>query len=472
MKKIRDKLNEKKNKTALIINNGKKITYKYLVRLVENFTTYISENSLIILKASNTLESIVVYLGAIFSNSTVILIGENDYMGNYIDAYNPKYIIIPKFVKETFLNYKKTKEFYNYIILENKIFSFEFVNDIAVLLSTSGSTGNPKCVKISYENLLSNTESIINSLKIKENDITITTLPMNYSYGLSIINTHLYCGATIVLCNYSVIQKKFWDSFLKYKVNNFGGVPFTYEIMLKLKSLNRDRLKNIRYLTQAGGKLNKRDLKQMINLAEENGFDFIVMYGQTEATARMSYLPWEYASKKINSIGIPIIEGQFKIYDEKNTEIFVPYQKGELIYIGKNVTLGYAYGWRNLVNKRDEWGGILYTGDMAYFDEDGFYYLVGRKKRIAKICGQRISLYDIEKILDDLGIRGICAEKNNNLYILIKEKNCNENTIHIELKKKINISKEFVKVFFVDDFPRNDYGKIIYDISKWNLGVK
>lgn len=459
---------QSQNKTALITEDGKIISYGQLISYVKNVKEYIKSKSLVLILAKNNLESIVFYLSTFMSNSTVLLMGDNGNVQTLIELYHPRYIVKRKNAPSMFANYDVLYNFLNYDLLEMDV-DYEVTSQIALLLSTSGSTGNPKCVKISWENLQANTNSIINSLGIKSSDIAITTLPFNYTYGLSIINTHLSKGATLILCNYSIVEKKFWDIFLKYKANNFGGVPYTYEILLKLNLINEKTMKNVRYLTQAGGKLDINKIKEMLTFAHTYGFKFLVMYGQTEATARMSYLPWVYSGKKVGSIGIPIEDGHFEIRDAEGRRIEKSHVSGELVYSGPNVSLGYSNNYEDLLTFSDDFNHVLYTGDMAYFDEEGFYYIVGRKKGFVKICGKRISLQDLEKILKVLEFNLILSGKDEQLYILINDSYNKESESKIlqELKEKAGIYKNSVNIQFVNEFPRNEFGKIIYDVNKW-----
>jgi len=278
-------------------------------------------------------------------------------------------------------------------------------------MSTSGTTGSPKFVRQSYLNVLSNTKKIIKYLNIKSGDITITSLPISYVYGLSVINTHLFAGATIVLTNSSMVEKKFWDLITNFKVNNFSGVPYNYSIIEKI---SRNGLpSSLKYTTQAGGKMNNILIKNIINIYKKNKIKLIQMYGAAEATSRMSYLKWKYVEKKIGSIGKPIPGGKFYLINKKEKIFKNKFKKGELVYKGKNVCMGYAENLSDLslpdVNK-----GLLKTGDIAYTDKNGFYFIVGRKNRYTKIYGIRVDLSELESILSKKGIDVFMKEGDEN----------------------------------------------------------
>ena len=273
-----------------------------------------------------------------------------------------------------------------------------------LLMSTSGTTGSPKFVRQSYLNVNSNTKKIINYLNIKTKDITITSLPISYVYGLSVINTHLQVGATIVLTNYSMVEKKFWELIKNYNVNNFSGVPYNYSIIEKISKKGLPN--SLKYTTQAGGKMNQVLLKKIIDIYKKNKIKLIQMYGAAEATSRMSYLKWKFVEKKIGSIGKPIPGGSFHLINNRGKKIS---KKGELVYQGKNVSMGYAEKLKDL-SLPDSNKGTLNTGDIAYVDSDGFYYIEGRKNRYVKIYGIRVNLSELETILSRIGIDVIMRE--------------------------------------------------------------
>ena len=283
---------------------------------------------------------------------------------------------------------------------------------------------------------------------------------MSYVYGLSIINTHLNQGASIVLNNKSIIEKEFWNKLQKNKVTNFGGVPYTYSILEKIKLKNFD-LSSLKYTTQAGGKINKQTASNILKEYSPLGIKLYIMYGAAEATARMSYLPLKNI-EKIESIGKAIPGGEFYLENSDGKKIQEINTHGELIYKGKNVCMGYAENLQDLT-KDDVNKGILKTGDIAYKDKDDFYYLVGRKDRYIKIYGMRINLQELENIISNFGIENICIQKKENMItVFIK------NDVELEkLKKHItSITKLHPSVFVfktIKDFPLNKNYKISYN---------
>ena len=269
-------------------------------------------------------------------------------------------------------------------------------DDVALLLSTSGSTGESKQVVLSYNNLSANCQSICDYLPILSSDVTITTLPFQYSYGLSIVNTHLYFGACIVFTQLSVMQREFWDLFERYEVTSFGGVPHSYEMLIRLKFTQKE-MPHLRYFTQAGGKLSESNVSLLADFAAQRKIEFYVMYGQTEATARMSFVKPDKLLKKPNTIGTAIPGCELTIVDEMGNQISQQHMQGQLVFKGGNVMLAYAKQRSELASF--EPSDVLLTGDIGYQDEEGDFFITGRVKRIVKICGERVSLDQLEHIV-------------------------------------------------------------------------
>ena len=287
------------------------------------------------------------------------------------------------------------------------------------------------------------------------------TLPMNYTYGLSILNSHLFVGATVLVTDKGLMQKEFWQFFREQGATSFGGVPYTYEMLDRLRFF-RMKLPSLRTMTQAGGKLTPELHRKFAEYAEANGKRFVVMYGQCEATARMGYLPADKAVEKCGSMGIAIPGGRFRLADADGNEIIRPYMTGELVYEGANVTLGYAERGEDLA-KGDERHGILETGDMAQFDEDGFYYIVGRKKRFLKIYGNRVNLDEIDRLVKgrygdmDFASAGV----DDHMYLFVTNASAAED-VRRYVVEKTGLNPVAFQTIALDTIPRNDSGKTLY----------
>ncbi len=455
--------NSQPEKTAIVCDNGDTISYGKLKKLINSFSIYFKERSIVFLIGSNNVSSLVCYFAALESGVVPLLLSENindEQLNDLIDIYSPKYI----FSKKTFSNsiYSlRAKVEEGHLFLRNKALDISIHKDLALLLTTSGSTGSPKLVKLTKENIKSNAESISEYLKIGYDDRAITSLPFNYSYGLSVINSHLFSGGSIVLSNSSMMEEKFWKSINDYSVTSIAGVPYNYEMMLRLGIDNLD-IPTIKKMTQAGGKLNYQKSKKVNDSLQLKGIDFYTMYGQTEATARISYLPCGNIDKKPNSIGIPIPGGRLWLENEEGLKISNSKIVGEMIYEGLNVSMGYAESKEDLsigdVNK-----GILRTGDLAYYDEDGYYFIEGRNNRFVKVFGNRISLDSLEKLITTKGFDSVATGVDDKIVIYVIEvPNLSVAELRKEISESIGINMVAIKVTPIDDFPRLDSGKINY----------
>jgi acyl-coenzyme A synthetase/AMP-(fatty) acid ligase len=333
--------------------------------------------------------------------------------------------------------------------------------DLALLLTTSGSTGSPNLVRQSYENIEANTASIVEYLELTEQERPITTLPMEYTYGLSIVNSHLAAGACVLLTTKTLMQKEFWSFFRDQRATSFGGVPYTYEMLKRLRFFGMN-LPSLQTMTQAGGKLSAELHREFAEFAQTNGRRFFVMYGQTEATARMSFLPHRRSLEKCGSIGIAIPGGEFSLVDEQRGVITAPDVIGELVYKGRNVTLGYAESGDDLI-KGDENGYALATGDLARRDADGFYYIVGRKKRFVKIFGNRVNLDDAERLIQaafpDLGCA--CAGRDDHMAVFITDPG-QAAAVRRFIAAKTGINPAAFAVTPIQAIPKNAAGKTLY----------
>jgi len=283
---------------------------------------------------------------------------------------------------------------------------------------------------------------------------------MNYTYGLSILNSHLLVGATLLMTDKGLMQKEFWSFFKEREATSFGGVPYTYEMLDRLR-FSQMELPSLRTMTQAGGKLTPELHEKFSAYAAENGKRFVVMYGQCEATARMGYLPPEKAVEKKGSMGIAIPGGAFHLEDENGNRIITPHTTGELVYQGENVALGYAECGEDL-RKGDQWHGILHTGDIAQFDEDGYYYIVGRKKRFLKIFGNRVNLDEIDRLVKG-EFSAECASTgvDDHLYLFISNPEI-ASRVRVFVSTKTGLHPSAFRVIVLEKIPKNDAGKTLY----------
>jgi acyl-coenzyme A synthetase/AMP-(fatty) acid ligase len=297
------------------------------------------------------------------------------------------------------------------------------------------------------------------------NSRAITTLPFSYSYGLSIINSHLNVGGSMVLNENSITETKFWERYKTFSPSHLGGVPFTYEMLDRFKEklfANQD----LKMLTQAGGRLPEKTVKYFAEECKARAIDFYVMYGQTEATARMSYLECSDAIDRPNSIGKPIPGGNFLLFDENGSEINQNWNEGEIVYEGPNVAFGYATNKGDL-GLGDENKGRLHTGDIGIRDELGFFYIKGRSNRIAKINGVRTNLQEVEDFLSTCDVTSAVTSDDSKIFIFYVG-NIREEDLKIRISRYLNLRPTSLILKELDSLPRTSSGKIdVGSLGKW-----
>ena len=336
---------------------------------------------------------------------------------------------------------------------------------LSLLLSTSGTTGSPKFVRLTRVNLLSNANSIVSGLGINSEERPIISLPFHYSYGLSVLNSHLQAGSAIVNTSEGMTSAKFWHTFRETQCTSIAGVPYSYQILKRLGIQTLD-LPSLKTMTQAGGKLQPELISYFHDEMRRRKGKFFVMYGQTEATARISILDPDRLPEKLGSVGQAIAGGRLSVLvDGTLTE--EPEAKGELVYTGPNVMMGYALSRQDL-ELGDTFNGQLRTGDLAHCDRDGFAYIHGRCKRDAKIFGLRINLDEVEGMLRQHGPSAV-IEKENRLVIFFEQ--ADRETLaarRAELSSKLMIHHQALEFRSIDRIPTTDSGKINYSVLSDN----
>ena len=447
---------------ALQTRDGR-LFYWELTELADEIAGNVPGRSVVFLIATNTIAAIAGYAGFLRKRAVVVMIRTGmtqEQLDGLLCAYEPQFIWCPDKSIDSMAGFALSSVFSydGYSLLSTGHACYKVNPDTALLLTTSGSTGTPKYVRLTYANLRSNAESIAEYQQISEFDRAITTLPFSYSYGISIVNSHLLRGASLVLTEEGVLSHDFWDLLKDSGVTNFGGVPYTYQ-MLKRLHFNQMDLPSLRFISQAGGRLGANLQSEFGQICREKGIDFFVMYGQTEATARMSWLPPEYVLDKLGSIGQAIPGGQFELRDDAGKLINDSGVAGELYYQGANVSQGYALNKDDLANA-DENFGILATGDIARRDEDGFYYIIGRMKRFLKLFGNRINMDELEAMIAKHGIEIACVGVDDKMTVFTTYDN-HEALISI-LAKETGINPHGFAVQHLEEIPRTSSGKTDY----------
>jgi long-chain acyl-CoA synthetase len=339
--------------------------------------------------------------------------------------------------------------------------------DLASIIYTSGSTGVPKGVMLFHRNIVENTFSICQYLQLTESDIQMCVLPFFYVMGKSLLNTHFAVGGTIVINNKFAYPATVLNEMIAEKVTGFSGVPSTFAYLLYRSPLaaGRDKLTSLRYVSQAGGHMS-RSIKTELRQVLPSHTDIYVMYGATEASARLSYLEPESFTKKMDSIGKAIPGVELKVLDETG-EPLPAGQVGELVAQGLNIMPGY---WRNSEATYDVLNDHGYhTGDLAYQDEDGYFYVVGRKDYVLKVDGHKVSPLEVEDILMDSGLLLESAVlgipdgfSGHKLIALVAARNgeCSESMILRYCANRLPKFKVPSAVKFIKELPKNLSGKI------------
>jgi acyl-CoA synthetase (AMP-forming)/AMP-acid ligase II len=440
--------------TAVVSADGRRLSYGDLREASDSFAETLAsrEKGLGFVLCRNTPNCLIAYLGALRSGTAACLL-DGDISGialaRLVDEYSPDWLFLPEPMQlDGYLRQERAGG-----ILCRRIGDTPDapINpELALLLPTSGSTGSPKLVRLSYKNLQANACSIVSCLGITPDDRCITSMPMAYSYGLSVLQTHLLAGAQLLMTTSGFLQRDFWKLLRDGGATSLAGVPYHYEVMLSRRLLDQE-LSSIRTLTQAGGRLSPERIEQVQAIAARRGWRFFVMYGQTEATARIAYVPTERLHEKIGSIGIAVPEGCLSLDSET----------GELVYEGPNVMLGYAERRADL-GKGDELSGRLPTGDLAGRDNDGFYYIRGRLKRFVKIFGRRFNLDDIETFVStNSGGSVACFGSDDQICVAIDRESSEEVVVRI-MHVMLKIHPSAFRIVRLHSIPRLANGKLDY----------
>lgn len=462
MKMFLDIDKKSKDRIAVIDDSGSSVTYGQICDFSLRFAKVVPDRTLIFILAENKIGSVLGYLGALSSRIVPLIISAKTEQSLYEalrDKYSPAYLWVPNELLPE-LNYSSTGfSEWDYTLVKTNLKSPDLNEDLALLLPTSGSTGSPKLVRHSYRNIEANAYNVQRLFGLTENERPMAVLPMHYTMGLSVITSHLFAGATLILSGRSLLDKFFWQMMREHHVTSFTGVPYSYELLSKIRFFRMD-LPDLYTITQGGGKMTEELFKACADYAKQKGKRFIATYGQTECTARMAYLPAELATTKTCSIGIAEPGGQLSIIDKDGNETFVGEAEGEMVYRGENVTLGYATSSEDLL-KGDENDGVMCTGDLARRDADGCYYIIGRMKRFLKIFGLRIGLDEMERLIkSEFDTDCYCSGTDEMLNVSITNTAISDNVATF-VEEKTHLFHKNISVKIVQSIRRNETGKVI-----------
>ncbi len=435
-------------KDCIVTATGASWTYDDLLALAEDvFSDLPAFRMLVFVAGGNSVATLAAYLGALRKGHVVHMLdpGKNSENGRLVKAYRPNVVIS----------------------CDGNIWSVARPNtaplvlhpDLAVLLSTSGTTGTSKFVKLSYENVQANTDSIVEYLGLTGGDRAVTTLKPFYSYGFSVINTHFAVGGSLLLTELSLQDAALWDAMRTYGATNIPGVPYSFQ-MMRAMGADLSSLPKLRFLTQAGGKLAPALVKHFAIEARNGGYKFFVMYGQTEAAPRISYLPPDLAESYPSSIGMAVPGGRLSLLDHDGYPIEDSGVEGELVYSGPNVMVGYAQDFSGLGSKEDI--AALRTGDLAIRNEADLFIITGRKSRFAKPFGLRISLDEVEAVVTERVGTAAVTSVNEEIFIIAEADETTIGNIAAILSTKYGLPETCFKVAANGPIPRLANGKTDY----------
>lgn len=451
---------------AAVDDSGAKITYGELVERGQMLARFTEPRSMIFCLCENNIGGLLGYLG-FYDNSRVPLLLDasmnRQLLRRLIEIYNPPYLWLPEKYASDF-SLKELYREHGYILGMTGQPIHEVHDDLSLLLTTSGSTGSPKLVRHKYGNIEANARNVASAFRWTSVERPICSLPMQYTMGLNVINTHLHVGATLLLTSESLTSPRFWSFIQEWRGTNFTGVPYSYDALFKLKFTHMP-LPYLVTFSVGGGKMAEMSFREMATYATHNGKRFISSFGTTETSARMACLQPEYATVKCCSIGKAIPEGELFLKDNEGQVIEEMDATGELCYHGPNVTMGYAECPEDLL-RGDDFRGEYATGDLARRDAEGFYFITGRMKRFIKLFGLRVSLDQCEHIIrQKFGEECACTGTDQHIDLYVTNTDIIRD-VTLYVCKTMNIPSTALSIHCITEIPKNKYGKIMY--SKLN----
>lgn len=444
--------NKHDRQVALTDGRSTRTTYAEVCETISSAESRAGE--LIFYVPSQTVVGVVDYLSLLASGATVFLLPPQTtptQLAHLLHCYNPSEISgdLTAFGSLDAVDGEKLRRrgpnSYAYFGTS----AAEPIIEPQLLLSTSGSTGSPQIVRLRDSGVTTNAIDIAQVLGIGGDDVGVTVLPLHYTYGLSVLHSHLVAGACLVCSDVGPTQREFRSVLENFGVTNLPGVPFSYS-MYERMGLVEKPTGALRSMTQAGGAMSAESVQRTASLLTRRGIKFFVMYGQTEATARMSILPYDKVLERPGSVGLSVPTGRFEIGSYDDSE--------EVVFYGPNVMLGYATSASDL-NAGDIMGGCLPTGDLGYLDE-GYLYITGRRKRIAKIAGERYNLDEIEKALSRHVVSAVVSGQEK--VRVFVEGSTSLVPMVVESLRTFRIARRNCEIVCVADIPRLASGKIDY----------
>ncbi|MCW8889577.1 MAG: AMP-binding protein [Sedimenticola sp.] len=439
---------------TFIIDGDQSYSFNEIFKLSEEVVSDIPKRSVIVIESHRDLDTVCTYIGALRNGVVPLLVDANlkdEAVARIANSYQAEFVFGSG--NRDLAGYESSgsargKSVYS----RNDKPGINVYEELCLLLPTSGSTGEAKCVRTSYDNLSQATQSIIRYLEMDESRVSISSLPLHYTYGLSVLNCALESRSRFVLSDKSWLEREFWSTVEKHAVTDLSGVPFMFQTLRRMR-LSENILKNLKCVNQAGGRLEPVLTEYFVNYFLAQDISYFTMYGATEASPRISYVPYHNSKEKVGTVGIPIDIGRL------STDAADGVSEGELIYEGPNVCLGYGYNREDLT-LGDENNQLLRTGDIGFIDEDGYATIVGRKKRFVKVFGNSVNLDTIESMVRPVAGNSVALGADDKVLVLITEGDTQQ--IKNIILENVTFPSRGLKVNKVSEIYMNASGKPDY----------
>lgn len=448
---------------AAIDAQEQQLAYGELRNFAERLEHLMPPRSLFFLLVENNVGGIAWTIGNICAGNVPLILNAHLDEGLYnslFELYQPPFVCVPTGMADRY-PYETVITFYGYTLMKTGYEACPMNNELSHLLPTSGSTGSPKLVRHKYANIEAAALNISTFFELTEKDRPLMVLPLYYTMGLSMVFSHFYVGATVLITNQGMTDRGFWQFIKEQRATSFTGVPYSFEIMNLMRFFRMD-LPDLTLLTQGGGRMPKELNLKFAEYCRENGKQWIATYGQSECTARMAWLPPKWAIEKVGSIGVAVPNAELSLIDMDGNPITTPNTEGEMCYRGKNVTMGYARSREDLL-LGDVRHGFIRTGDLAYFDEDGCYYIVGRMGRFLKLFGMRVGLDECERIIKGKypHLECACVGTDEKMLVYLTDEKFKE-PVKEELVSRLKLVATSFEVRIINVIPKNEAGKTLY----------
>lgn len=439
--------------TAIADDKGNRVTYKELAQKAERVREQVEERSLVFLLCDHQIETLEFLYTMLSLNRVPLLLAsdiDEEMLDHLIEVYRPSYIYFGR-RQDILKHHYQERALKNHILAATGLTGYPLHPELALLLSTSGTTGSAKLVKLSYENLYDSAERMCQHLGLRSGQKGLSPLPLNHVYGLMFYIWHWHCGAAVLVTEEMAISRKFHDFYVKEKINNFAATPYTYRMLQRIRFWDPEKIAYLHCATSGGAPMPEKEQKELVSVM---GKKFWNMYGTTETASTVLVMNFNRESRKWGSVGKPV--GKVEAEIEAGTN--------ELIIKGKSVCMGYAEDGGRLA-EGDINRGILHTGDIASEDGDGYLYIKGRRNRYVKILDRRTSLDEIERYLNNqyVGAEFTCIGRDDRVFLFYTGvETAPEKEILALLDHKMKIPSRFISFARLEQMPRKETGKTDY----------